>query len=294
MTMVTYERLHSFKAKDPTAHLDVLWKSSVMFGSLRPAWSGTMQLVHHGRHPGKSSVMFLPIIDMNPNDITCVYSTLKYIQDHAHRHDVTPIITFDQPLWWKALMIIVTEPVGSDLRNIVLRLGGFHTEMSFLGCIGHLIAASGLQELLELIYASNAMVHMLTGKAIARAVRGHFIVDAALNAPILASTFNVPIPASDEETEEFMETEQAHEGSAGKTDFDKAALLYDKLMQGLVSADQVCQADVMAKINDALQERKEHLKSSRTATMWLQYMGLVDILRKYIWGEHTGDWNLHL
>ena len=98
-------------------------------------------------------------------------------------------------------MIIVTEPIGSDLQNVVLRLGGFHTEMSFRGCIGHLMAASGLQELLELIYAFNAVVHMLNGKAIVRAVRGHFIVDAALNALILASTFNVPIPASDEETE---------------------------------------------------------------------------------------------
>ena len=67
-------------------------------------------------------------------------------------------------------MIIVTEPVGSDLRNVVLRLGSFHIEISFLGCIGHLMAASGLQELLELIYAPNAVVHMLTGKAIARAV----------------------------------------------------------------------------------------------------------------------------
>ena len=32
MTTVTYEKLQSFKAKDPTALLDVLWKSSVMFG----------------------------------------------------------------------------------------------------------------------------------------------------------------------------------------------------------------------------------------------------------------------
>ena len=47
------------------------------------------------------------------------------------------------------------------------------------------MAASDLQELLELIYAPNAVVHMLIGKAIARAVRGHFIVDAALNALIL-------------------------------------------------------------------------------------------------------------
>ena len=166
MTTVTYEKLHSFKAKDPTALLDVLWKSSVTFGSPRPAWSGMMQFVHHGRHPRKSSVMFLPMIDMNPNDITYVYSKLKYIQDHANRHHITPIITFDQPFWWKGLMIIVTEPIGSELRNVVLHLGGFHTEMCFLCCIGHLMAASGLQELLELIYVSNAVVHMLTGKAI--------------------------------------------------------------------------------------------------------------------------------
>ena len=95
----------------------------------KPAWSGMMQLVHSGRHPGTSSVMFLPLIDMNPSDTTCVYSTLKYIQEHADRHNVTPIITFDQPLWWKALMITINEPVGSKLRSIVLRLGGFHTEM---------------------------------------------------------------------------------------------------------------------------------------------------------------------
>jgi len=113
------------------------------------------------------------MLDMNPNDMTCVYSTLKYVQVHAHHHNVTLILAFDQPLWWKALMITVTEPAGSDLRDIVLCLGGFHMEMSFLGCIGHLMATSGLQEVLELIYASSAVVHMLNGFAIARAIRGH-------------------------------------------------------------------------------------------------------------------------
>ena len=81
-------------------------------------------------------------------------------------------------------MIIVSEPDGSGLRNIVLRLGGFHTEMSFLGSIGHLMAGSGLQDVLESFYASDTVVHMLSGKAIARAIRGHFMVDAVLNALI--------------------------------------------------------------------------------------------------------------
>ena len=39
--------------------------------------------------------------------------------------------------------------------------------MSFLGCIGHLMQGSGLTELLETEYASNAVVHMLNGKEVA-------------------------------------------------------------------------------------------------------------------------------
>jgi len=38
---------------------------------------------------------------------------------------------------------------------------------------------------LESIYAPNAVVHVLSGKAIAQAVHAHFIANAALNALIL-------------------------------------------------------------------------------------------------------------
>ena len=57
------------------------------------------------------------------------------------------------------------------------------------------MAGSGLQDVLESFYASNTVVHMLSGKAIARAIRGHFMVDAVLNALLLASSYNVPMPA---------------------------------------------------------------------------------------------------
>ncbi len=67
-----------------------------MTGSPKPMWSGMMQLVHRGNHPGRSSVMFLPMIDMNPSDVPCVYSTLKYVCKLARRHNVAPIITFDE------------------------------------------------------------------------------------------------------------------------------------------------------------------------------------------------------
>ena len=69
-------------------------------------------------------------------------------------------------------MIVDNEPEGSALHSVVVRLGGFHIEMSYLGCIGHLMSGSGLRNVLELVYADNAVGHMLSGKAVARAVRG--------------------------------------------------------------------------------------------------------------------------
>lgn len=58
-------------------------------------------------------------------------------------------------------------------------------EISFLGCIGHLMVGSELKELPEIIYASSAVDHILTGKDISPAVSAHLLVDAALNAMLV-------------------------------------------------------------------------------------------------------------
>ena len=74
---LTYLPLVLLEAEDPTAQLDVLWKSSLLLHSPRPAWPGMMQMLHHGQHPGKASVMFLPMIDLDPGDTS--FSTLHCI-----------------------------------------------------------------------------------------------------------------------------------------------------------------------------------------------------------------------
>ena len=145
-----YTALNRPEAAETSVGLDILWKSSLLFKIQRPQWSGFMQQVHKGDHPGESSIIFLPIIDMDPSDLTCIYSTLRFVTSHARRHNCTPIVTFDQPLWWKAYNMVGST---SDLQPIVLRLDGFHTKMSFLGAIGHVMCGSGLHELLEVTYA---------------------------------------------------------------------------------------------------------------------------------------------
>ena len=64
-------------------------------------------------------------------------------------------------------------------------------QMSFLGCIGYLMQGTGLKETLEVTYAPNAVTHIMSGKAVSRAVRGHFIVDSALNALITSEAFRI-------------------------------------------------------------------------------------------------------
>ena len=64
-----------------------------------------MQMIQKGEHQGQCSVLYLPMIDMDPSDLSCVYSTLCYVYSYAKKRNVTPILTFDQPLWWEALQI---------------------------------------------------------------------------------------------------------------------------------------------------------------------------------------------
>ena len=191
LRLLKYEKLSAINILDFSWKVDFLWKISWPLKSPRPLWSGMIQAVNNGEHPGKSSITFLPMIDMDPGDMSCIYSTLLFVSAEASSHNVTPVVTFDQPLWWKALTIISCERDDSELKSIVLRLGAFHMQMSFLGLIGYLMHDSGLKETLETIYAPNAVTHILSGKAVSRAVRGHFIVDSALNALVLSKAFGL-------------------------------------------------------------------------------------------------------
>ena len=192
---IVYKRVEFFQQDMFNDNLDIMWTVSFHLPQPPPMWSGYMQMLHHNLpHPGRTSDIFLPMIDLTPSDPTCVRSTLEYVVDHASRYNTTPVITFDQQLWWIAYMVIETQPKASPLHQIILILGGFHTEMSFLGSIGSLMAGSGLKEVMSQVYAEGSIDHMLSGKAVARAVRAHLLVDSALNTIATAQMLGIPVP----------------------------------------------------------------------------------------------------
>ena len=79
--------------------------------------------------------MMLPIIDLNANDPTALYSLLKFVCSQCERLGISETaVTFDQPLYIKSF-----EIVKSEKMPIFVRLGAFHQSMSFIGSIGYLM-----------------------------------------------------------------------------------------------------------------------------------------------------------
>ncbi|KAH3721713.1 hypothetical protein DPMN_064661 [Dreissena polymorpha] len=65
------------------------------------------------------------------------------------------------------------------------------------------MSGSGLQEVLQTVYAGNAVTHMMTGKAVSRATRRHFLVDNALHALLISKSFGVDLPLERKSSDEI-------------------------------------------------------------------------------------------
>lgn len=271
-------------------NIDLLWQTAQMFPTeSRPNWSGFMQTYSNGEHPGKSVITLLPIINLKPSDETCLYSTLLFVTELCNHYGMgTPCITFDQPLWIKAVEIITDKSL-----RIVCRLGGFHTLMSFLGSIGTLMKGSGLNECLQTIYGENAVTHIESGKAISRALRGHFLVQSALYGLLLDEFF------CDEREEKQDDTEntgdQRDVKAFSKDEKEEIKILYKKLQKDAPNEKELEESSALTKVRSLLSEKMERLvDASRTAKLWIQYMEYVNVIKMFIAGERTGNWQLHL
>ena len=76
---------------------------------------------------------------------------------------MTPLITFDQLLFWKAMLIVASDPTGNDIKVVFIRLGGLYVEINFIGCVCYLMVETGLAQILKVVYARNSVKHILSG-----------------------------------------------------------------------------------------------------------------------------------
>jgi len=61
-----------------------------------PSWSGFIQQVTRGQYSSAAVVQMMPLINMNPGDETCIYSTLLFAVNQTKKLSIPcPCITFD-------------------------------------------------------------------------------------------------------------------------------------------------------------------------------------------------------
>jgi hypothetical protein len=115
---------------------------------------------------------------------------------------------------------------------------------------------------------------MLSGKAVARAVRGHFLIESALTIVLLKA-----IMSSDD----------------NKNDVEDLSKLYDSVVLNGCDVDNAEFHTSLNTIEHRLSDVKADLSGrSRTAKLWLQYMYYVSLLKLLIRAERMSDWHLHI
>ena len=73
---------------------DILWHSAGIFTKServgpRPNWNGYMHLItSYQSKPQSSTITMLPIINVNPSDMSYIYSTLLFVKDQSHKLNI--------------------------------------------------------------------------------------------------------------------------------------------------------------------------------------------------------------
>lgn len=256
--------------------LDLLWLSSIFIPaplSPKPHWNGFMETLYESSESGSiSKIDAVPFINLDPSNLTTIYTALKFAANQCREQGQTAcFVTFDQPLYAKAVEIVTACGSSSDLSNVIVRLGGFHLIMSYLGSIGHVMLGSGLEDAWGEVYAKASVTHMISGHAYARSVRAHFLTQTAIGILLLKD-----IPEID--------------GSLS----NEIAVLVNCMQSKNLTPGQAATADAAVKLGKLLDDKCNDLSSSRTCKLWIQYFHLVSVLRLFIKAERTGNWNLHL
>ena len=175
----------------------------------------------------------------------------------------------------------------SPLKDIVFRLGGLQTSMSFLGSIEHFMTSSGLQSMLESVYVENTVPYVEW--------QSNFSSSAWSSVSGCCTMCNnhvrnVQLPITVDSEKESSEPPELF-NLADNLDLLKITDLLDKSISGEVSAEDIEREKVFRKLIEKINSYKEHLASSRTANLWVQYIEMVEILCNFIKAERAGNFS---
>ena len=126
---------------------------------------------------------------------------------------------------------------------------------------------------------------MISGKAVSRTLRGHFILDSSLHSLLAAQALDISPPFLSEHSDDVANVDA---NVAVETTDLLAVLAHQKLrdltflMKKLLSGDvnienvEICAA--VSDVREKVSKIENDVSKSRTAALWMQYMDMVELL----------------
>ncbi|XP_070548281.1 uncharacterized protein [Ptychodera flava] len=240
-----------------------------------PAWTGFNQQLSSNIIRPVSKIGYLPVIDASPTDKSTINTVLSTSVDIANKLRLQSVVlNMDLAIYSKAQEIRWQNEEYT--QRLILRLGEFHTAMSFLSAIGKRFRDAGLEDIMieSGILAQGSVNGVMSGHHYNRSVRCHKLVAEAMH----RLRFN-----------EFLDslTEEEHlPVIAYLLDLRDS---YPHSFTDAVNTEEMKQ--LQQKYTDHIQKCCE---SNVNYAFWSSYLNMVQLLLLFIRGTREGDWHLHL
>ncbi len=255
-----------------------------------PNWSGFNAALHLSKIPNVSRIGYLPVINASPTELSTVRKVLENASDVAkqlQQEDI--VVVFDQAIYAKAQEILWKSQAENPhlFRNIVVRLGAFHTVGVMLAVLGKRFGDAGLHDLLveAEVVATGSVDAVLGGKHYNRAMRAHKIAAESLQRMRWLEFESWLLAGEAVELPELDALQQCLRLIRSKPCED----VVDTYVNQLVRLPSFL----------ALQELYGEFCQSTASIypmskFWGSYIDMVDLLLRFVRATKEGNWKLHL
>ena len=249
-----------------------------------PGWSGFNQMLSSDKSQ-TTMVGPLPIINAPAHEFETLWTAIQKCKAMTKlRNGSYTVVTMDEGLYNKAMMQQWART--GAFKDVIITLGGFHTQMNFSKAIGKYVESSGISHMWveSEVFGEATAENTAKGKHWNRVARAHKLgYDALWRVlwPLLLTWAHDNGEPVDESSLEEMARRLANEFSTKSDD------LKNLTTHGLLIA-QVSQVTELIKKFDAAHQ------DNPTFYYWRKYMNLVSIFLRFTRALREGDWELYL
>lgn len=245
------------------------------------SWTGFNIQTRNNVTVVQDTVSYLPTINAPATELSTVYEMLNQTVSIMESLQLKTIVcVFDQALYAKATEIVWKH---DKFKNIVIRMGVFHTICNLLSIVGKRFQDAGLRDICveSGVIAEGSVAGVMEGRKYNRAVRLHKLVYEAL---MRLAWKGFLLWLNDKHPTEVRNLEEALRGIGSFHD-DVCQVSLTELLE---NASFTITMELFQVYLDSL--RSQHGLSA----FWMSYLDMTEILLGLIRASREGNWMLHL